>query len=390
MERLTDAARAERRLILLSAGTRARRQAMREQALLLADTVDWSRLAQMLRRRRLLTVLGPRITALAGERCGDGFAATVEEALAAGRRQGALLALISMRVMAALHDAGIRASPLKGPLLGELIYGDPGRRPSSDIDLLVAPEQLDAAVAVVCGLGYRTPTDHVQRDGLPQLHFALFHERDELPPVELHWRIHWYERGFAAQRLLPPGGDLVTGWRPAPADELAGLLLFYARDGFVDLRLATDVGAWWDAFGAQLAPEALTAAARDHPQLQRVLAVASGVAEKVVGIPAKRLVCDTSRRHLRDRLAMRLANPNPRVSEPQLYADIGLIDALLTPRGHFGEFVRRQLLPPRAVLVERARNRQQRSTTPLGHGVRVVGRYGLAIPRMLRAPETLR
>ena len=76
-----------------------------------------------------------------------------------------------------LADAGIRCTPLKGPLLGEAIYGDPGRRLSSDIDLLVAPEQLQAAVEVVRGLGYGAPTDHVGADGLPLLHFVLVHER---------------------------------------------------------------------------------------------------------------------------------------------------------------------------------------------------------------------
>ena len=93
---------------------------------------------------------------------------------------------------------------MKGPLLAEAIYGDPGRRLSSDIDLLVAPEQLRSAVEVVRRLGYAAPTDYVQDSGLPLLHFGLVHERRELPPVELHWRVHWYERDFARERLLPP------------------------------------------------------------------------------------------------------------------------------------------------------------------------------------------
>jgi hypothetical protein len=388
LEHLMSQARVERQLILLSAGTAARRCAMLEHAQRLAGRVDWSQLTEMLRSRRLLTLLGPRIVALAAGRVSDDFSEAVDRAIAEGRRQGAFLQLISTQIIAALADAGIRSTPLKGPLLGELLYGDPGRRLSGDIDLLVAPEQLHAAVEVVRGLGYRAPTDHVERHGMPQLHFALVHERGELPPVELHWRIHWYERGFAAQRLLPRTADHATDWRPAPADELAALLLFYARDGFVDLRLATDVGAWWDVFATQLAPDALALLANEHPDLARVLVVASRVAEKVVGIVAERVPREISEHGLRDRLAIRLANPNPRASAPQLYAEIGLVDALLMPRGHFGAFVKRQLLPPREVLAERARKTQQRRTTPLGHGVRVLGRYGLTITRLLRAPET--
>src|SRR5205814_8803590 len=100
----------------------------------------------------------------------------------------------------------------------------------------VAPEHLKRAVEVVRELGYARPTDYVDSSGLPLLHFALVHERDELPPVELHWRIHWYETRFARERLLAPDG--APDWRPAPVDELAALLLFYARDGFTGLRQA--------------------------------------------------------------------------------------------------------------------------------------------------------
>lgn len=52
----------------------------------------------------------------------------------------------------------------------------------------------------------------------------LVHERGELPLVELHWRMHWYEQDFARERLLPPAEDPMGDWRPAPVDELATLL----------------------------------------------------------------------------------------------------------------------------------------------------------------------
>ncbi len=215
-----------------------------------------------------------------------------------------------------LADAGIRSVALKGPLLGESIYGDPGRRLSSDIDLLVPPEQLHTAVEVMRGLGYGAPADHVYDGGLPLLHFMLVHERGELPPVELHWRVHWYERSFARERLLPPAVDPLGGWRPAPADELAALLLFYARDGFVGLRLACDLGAWWDVYGAQLPPRPLDELLRAYPAFARVIPVAVQVAARVVGLPAARIVGEMPRLGLRGRMAVRLANPNPQSSPP--------------------------------------------------------------------------
>jgi hypothetical protein len=364
---------------------------MGERADRLAAQVDWPRLAETLRLRKLLPTLGPRIVELAQAHASADFAAAVEQATASGRRHGALLQLVSLRAIAMLADAGVPSVALKGPLLGEAIYGDPGRRPSSDIDLLVSPEQLHTAVEVMRGLGYGAPTDHVYDGGLPLLHFVLVHERAELPPVELHWRVHWYERSFARERLLPPAVDPLGGWRPAPADELAALLLFYARDGFVGLRLASDLSAWWDVHGAELAPGSVEELLQIYPAFARVSPVAVAVAERIVGLPAARVIGNMPTLGLRERMAVRLANPNPRSSPSQLYADMGLIDGLLTPRGGFGAFVRRQVLPPPEVLDQQARQAaRRRARSSFGRAAGVLARYGLTVAHLARAPETLR
>jgi hypothetical protein len=381
----------EKQLILLSAGTAERRRDMHDRAGRLAAGVDWGRLAETLRMRRLLPTLGPRVVELADGRASDDFSEAVEQAIAVGRRHGSFLQLVSVRAIAMLADAGIPAVALKGPVLGEAIYGDPGRRPASDIDLLVAPEQLQKAVEVIRSLSYLAPPDHVYDDGLPLLHFVLVHERGELPPVELHWRVHWYERRFAHERLLPPSVDDLGSWRPAPADELAALLLFYARDGFVDLRLATDLGAWWDVYGAEVSTAALREILDSYPELERVVPAALKVAERLVGLPAASPLVEQPRLGLRGRMAVGLANPHPRASAPQLYADIGLIDGLLAPRGGFGAFVRRQLFPPPEVLDQQARHAaRRRARSPLGRSAGVLGRYGLTVTRLVRARETLR
>jgi Uncharacterised nucleotidyltransferase len=382
--------RAERRLILLSASTDVRRRIMREQALSLQKYIDWPGLAETLRQRRLLTVLGPRILELAEGSADEDFAAAVERAIDAGRRHGAFLQLVSLRVMAMLADAGIRSSVLKGPLMGEALYGDAGRRLSSDIDLLVAPEQLLAAVEVVRGLGYGPPTDYVQEDGLPLLHFVMVHERGELPPVELHWRVHWYERSFARDRLLPPSVDPAGDWRPEPADELVALLLFYARDGFIDLRLATDLSGWWDLHGADLPPGAIDDLLCVYPALARIVPAAVEAAERTVGLPTRQIMGSDPKLGLRQRMAARLANPNPHSSRSQLYADIGLIDGLLMPPGGLGAFVRRHVLPPPEVLDQQARHgARRRARSSLARGAGVLARYTLTTARLVRAPERL-
>jgi Uncharacterised nucleotidyltransferase len=382
---------AERDLLLLSAGTAARRERLRQRVALPAlAAVEWPSLTETLRARRLLTTLGPRIIELAGGSASEEFAAAVQAELEAGRRQAALLQLVAAQASGALSNAGIRSAPLKGPQLSESIHGDAGRRLSSDIDLLVAPEQLDEAVAVVRQLGYDAPEDPIEANGLPQLHFAMLHAQGEMPPVELHWRLHWYETRFAQELLLPPTLAAQAGWQPQRVDELIALLLFYARDGFLDLRLPADLSAWWDRFGDGLEAAELLERLAAYPELGPAVRAALRAAEIVAGLPAALLLASAAPLRGRERIATRLAYPNPYSSRAQLYADIGLIDGLLSPPGSLGEFVRRQVLPSQDVLEQQARHGSRpKRRSSLGRGAGVLARYGLALTRLLRPSETL-
>ncbi len=375
---------AERRLIAIAAGVATRREREREEAAALARRIDWERLAAELAWRRLLPPLGPRLLGLADGGAAPWFEAAVEAALEASRRQAVLLTSAGDLVGLTLAASGIRSAPLKGPWLAEAIYGDPGRRLAGDVDVLVDATDLSASVAAVEALGYTAPEDPRGADGLPELHFALVHAEERLPAVELHWRIHWYERRFAAARLLPPAGA-APGRRPAPADELISLLLFYARDGFLDLRLAADIGAWWDARGAELPPLALEAVLSAHPELDRAVRVAARVAARAVGLPAATLL-EPGRPQLRTRLAAELARPHPGRGEVQTYAEIGLVDGLLTPPGGGAELLRRQILIPDEVLRRRDRmtgNSGRRGPfdagTRLGYAVRLAVRAGVLV-----------
>jgi Uncharacterised nucleotidyltransferase len=373
---------ATRQLIVLLSGTETRRRRTSGRVEQLVQSLDWDATADALARARLLATLGPRLIDLAGPSADEQFEHLVAEALASGRRQSALLQMIAQLALDSLAAAGIRASLLKGPLLGEALYGDPARRSASDIDLLVEPKLLAHAVEVVRRLGYAAPGDRVDEHGLPLLHFALGHEDRELPPIELHWRIHWYESSFATERLLAPlsqGGS----WRPAPADELAALLLFYARDGFLALRHACDIAAWWDARGEELADGELDALIARHPALGPVLRSGLAVAGHVVGLPAASIAGDRSRLRARERVAIRLAHAPSARSEPQQYAQMGLIDGLLAPPGGLGGFAERQLKPPRTATGDGHHPRRGYAA----HALRLLGRYALELLGLLRTPR---
>ncbi len=93
-------------------------------------------------------------------------------------------------ILDAARARGVLLLPYKGALLARDHYPDPGTRPMADLDLLVRPAQLDAAVALLHALGFAAARPDTARfsasfthdvaltDGVVyvELHFALFHE----------------------------------------------------------------------------------------------------------------------------------------------------------------------------------------------------------------------
>jgi Uncharacterised nucleotidyltransferase len=375
---------AEAALARLSAGTTARRAATKSDAERLADRIDWSALAAMLTARRLLPLLGERIAEFAGDRAPASFVEATGEGIRAGAELDGLLELLAIQMIDALEAAEIPSMLLKGPALGRLLYRRAGRRPSADIDLLVRAEDLSRAVEVADRIGYRDLEPYRPADQLPLLHRRLVHHQPGLPVLELHWRVHWYEQLFSREMLLrsSPGGPI--GNRADPADELTGLLLFYARDGFVDLRLACDLGAWWDAVGTQLPSGALAEQIARYPALGRVLVAAAEVGERVVGVPSVELLGETQKLERRVRMAAALANPDALGDRTQHQSDALLIDLLLTPSGGHRESIRRQLRTPSGVQPGQRPPQRYGPWASINHGLRLLRRYGLGLLRVAR------
>ena len=101
-----------------------------------------------------------------------------------------------------LRAAGVRAATYKGPAMAVQLFGDPVVRPSSDVDLLVAPDDLPRARAALVAAGLR-PAERY-----PDWYERRWHYHELLLgtpehgslPVELHW-------SFARPGLI--GGDVV-------------------------------------------------------------------------------------------------------------------------------------------------------------------------------------
>jgi Uncharacterised nucleotidyltransferase len=370
-------------LVLLVAGTSARRRANAGRLRELLAAIAWDRLLAELTMQRLVPLLGGRVLELAGTSAPAAFAEAVREQTDAARHAGALMELATLRVAAALETAGIANVPLKGPLLARSLHGDAGMRFSRDIDVLVGREDLQRAAAALEPLGWRSE----RGAGEPVLHLTLAHGSG-LPEVELHWRLHWYEAEFAARALARtrPGHDGVR--RLQDVDELTALLLYHARDGFAGLRHAIDAAAWWDAHAAAHDRVLLAPVVSQHPALARALSASAAVLEQLVGVPADRLMPGPSDLPWGARRAVTLANPLMRGTPEQITAEITLVDALLAPEGQRRAFVRRRVLVGRADLPP-ARRRRSLAAARAEHVLRVVRRLPVALVRqraVLRDP----
>lgn len=137
----------------------------------------------------------------------------------------------------ALDAAGVRAVVLKGLALGDRVYPLPGLRPTSDIDLLVTPAELDRAVAVLESIGYETERGVLGRYSLEN-HHHLNLRRPATPALELHFRA---STGFGvilpAEEFLSRATQyrLETGtmaWLLSPEDEFLYLAVHAARHLF--------------------------------------------------------------------------------------------------------------------------------------------------------------
>lgn len=330
----------ERRLVLALCATEVCRERRRGEAQALLERADATYLLALMERLNVITLVGRRLMDL-GPRMPLWLADKVRSTIDSARHHGTLMEVITLDLLARLQAAGICALPLKGAMLSRALYGDPGMRSSIDIDLLVATRELLAATHVIERMGWVVEQDrHTRTRDLPDLHHRLVHRT--LPSIEIHWRIHRNETRFAGdalQRAQPSGPEGTLRMRPD--DEMASLLLFWARDGFGGLRTPADIAAWWSQWerGMGETPP-LDGVADSYPGLAAPLGVASVLLDHLVGVPAWR----PGSLRPRARVAEMLANPFLDGGRPQLGADQALVDVVLAAPGETGAAARRHLI----------------------------------------------
>lgn len=151
------------------------------------DGIDWGRLLQAASHHGVSSVLGRALRTTP-------LPLVAREQLQAAERNvaqhGLRLTGVLGEVIHALDQKGVRSLAYKGPVLSQQLFQDPAVREAVDLDLLIAPADLERAIASLSDIGF-TPIRSYPASSFPQLvryraEYGM--ERDEVL-VELQWRL---------------------------------------------------------------------------------------------------------------------------------------------------------------------------------------------------------
>jgi hypothetical protein len=153
-------------------------------------------------------------------------------------------------VAEALADRGIAVALLKGAHSAQAFFPDPGARPASDIDLLVRPDGVASAEAVLAALGLapgtfggREASWHPPTPQALPRSLRLLHAEDAWS-IDLHWSLDVTAGGGAPVAQLDLGEPMASAarWEPSPGAmvlEQPLLLLYLAAHAGAGLQNLT-------------------------------------------------------------------------------------------------------------------------------------------------------
>lgn len=91
------------------------------------------------------------------------------------------------KVLSLFSQHDIAAIVLKGTILAEQLYGNPGLRTVSDMDILVQPQQVSLASSLILEMGYKRVAQQVTRNH--PFHEEYYKQVQYPVFIELHWNL---------------------------------------------------------------------------------------------------------------------------------------------------------------------------------------------------------
>jgi len=158
-----------------------------------ATIEEWMELIEVLRANWIIPLLYRKIGSLP-QKCRPPEPVTDEmrQAFLFSRVRSLHMERQLQEIIEAFRKQGVQVLVLRGPALAFSLYPDPAMRPSSDLDLLVQPQQVIQARGILESLGYRCLAKRfeIARDFFREECFIDDNNPGNTFPIDLHW-VHW-------------------------------------------------------------------------------------------------------------------------------------------------------------------------------------------------------
>lgn len=176
----------------------------RDEAVPLPDHVDWNRFASLCEWHNVVPLVCRTLPAVRGAAAPPAVTHRLHSMHRNHTARSLFLASELSRLLRAFESCGIPAYPFKGPALSVMLYGDPARRQSKDLDILIPKEALHRAMKVLDAQGYdeQNALDGARLAAHRRTEYEMaFFRRDGKLQVELQWAVVPGYFGFDHERL---------------------------------------------------------------------------------------------------------------------------------------------------------------------------------------------
>ena len=181
----------ERKILLACAAAGNDESARAELCMLVARSPDWNGILTNAESHGVIPLLRARLDELCPA---DAVPAAVrrhlQRACLSSATQNLRMTGELLNILQALEEAGIEAVPFKGPALASQLFGNVAQRQFRDLDILVRPGQISAAIEVMLSRGYLKEFELTavrEAEYLRSEHALQFHSPSGEFIVEIHW-----------------------------------------------------------------------------------------------------------------------------------------------------------------------------------------------------------
>jgi len=210
-------AQPELQLLLACARAQLNPAATGEIASAVAQPLDWLKAIDLASGHRLSPILSCQVQQHAAARLPETIRLCLIERFRAQTIRNFELTRELLEVLSVLEKSGVRALAFKGPVLAQQLYGDLSLREFVDLDILVAPNDASAVIALLPAKGFRPQfiltRQQFARFQTMRSQMGLYHPAKNVL-VEVHWT------------LLTPGYTFSPGaqipWESSQTVSIAG------------------------------------------------------------------------------------------------------------------------------------------------------------------------